>query len=164
MDSTNEGDLLDIAARLRQLLFDGGASLVDKVNTSKLRLQFTLETSYVPEKFSGLVVSEGAAEQAGPRTQIVCLSRKAFSAFPMLYIAPKWLTVREIVSFAANVAGGVHHDSKPRDQFKGIDEMSKQLFLGGLPSGLTQLRPIARITMSSLLPLIEDVRYRIDQR
>jgi hypothetical protein len=162
MASADEGDLVDLAGRLRQLLFDGNASLVDKINPNKIPLQFVVGTfRFPPEPNSTLSLQDGFdPETASPGKPSRTVSREEFSTYPVIYLGLQPITVREVVRYAALVAGGVHHDDKPRDEFKQIVDAAKRLHIGGLPFGIRDLMAIARVTIKGLQPLIEDVRRK----
>jgi hypothetical protein len=67
-------------------------------------------------------------------------------------------TVKDVIKFAANVAGGVHHDPKPKPEFGAIKEFSDRFGIGGLPAGIRQLMAIARVTLKAFRPLLEQLK------
>jgi hypothetical protein len=67
-------------------------------------------------------------------------------------------TVKDVIRFGANVAGAVHHDPKPRDDYKEIQAFSAMFGVGGLPAGIRQLMAISRVTLKALRPLLEAIK------
>lgn len=94
---------------------------------------------------------------------IATLTREGFSTLPVIYLQGQMITVREVVRHAALVAGGVHHDSNPREEFHSLVGASRTIQIGGLPFGIRDLMAIARVTIRGLQPLIDDVRRQLDE-
>jgi hypothetical protein len=64
-------------------------------------------------------------------------------------------SVRDVIKFASDVAGGVHHTSNPAERQKLISGYSAIFGIGGLPGAIRQLKAIARVTLKGLRPLID---------
>ena len=64
----------------------------------------------------------------------------------------KTYNVRDIISFEANVMGGVHA-GKPDTEEAAIAQIAETLSVGGYRASLRQLQAIARITLRALAPL-----------
>lgn len=165
-----EVELLDLSALLRKLIADK-KPLVDTVNMNKIKIRFTVAGAKPPWadnpgiKGADWFLMEGMDPTYvdNPNIPILSLDRSQFLAFPCIYNGPTKVTVKDVVRYAANAAGGVHHDPKPKPEYAVIDALAKQENIHGLPAGLHQLSPIARITLRGLAPLVEDVKKRLDE-
>jgi hypothetical protein len=162
--SESEGDFLDLAARIRQMLFDS-TSLVDTVNTNKIRLEFLVgvKTKFPPGVPQPHIHMLGRAiDPVG--TPIVgrsTLTRAQFGQHVIGKIDRQVVTVKTVVTFMANVEGGVHHDPRPTKlEHKAAKLLSEAVSMNGMSLLLTQIRPIATVTLRALQPLVEDVQKR----
>lgn len=163
LESRKEVELLDLGGLLRQLLFDK-KSLVDTVNTKPISLEFHVSawphigTGGPPTLFS---LEDGLdPETAPPGMQTITLSRDQFGNYPVTYFQGQPVTVKDVIRYASNVAGGVHYDPQPRAEFDLMGVLSQRFGIAGLPLGIRQLKASARVTMRALYPLIEDVKKR----
>jgi hypothetical protein len=80
---------------------------------------------------------------------------KDFINHKVLVINGQPYSVRDVIKFASDVAGGVHHTSNPKERQKLVADYSAHFGIGGLPGGIRQLKAIARVTLKGLRPLIE---------
>jgi hypothetical protein len=83
-----------------------------------------------------------------------------FLAQAVLVIEGKKYSVKDVIKFAANVAGAVHHDPKAKPEFVAQKKYSELFRIGGFPAGIRQLRAIARVTLKALEPLLVDLVAR----
>lgn len=164
VQSNDEVELLDMASLIRQLLFDQH-SLTDSVNKgrNKVNLMFHVgDFSYPPDQYVTLMSLEDGIDPhtRRPGSPSLSLSRKRFQNHVIAHGAGQQLTIMEAIKFAANVAGGRHHDPYPKDKDKIIASLSKQHRIGGLPFGVRLQKAIARVVLRALDPLIQDVQSR----
>jgi hypothetical protein len=164
LESHKELDLLDLAAKLRQLLFDQH-SLADTVNTSPIRLEFRVgEWSEMPPgipKPTLWTLEDGLDPETGAPTRgVVVLSRDEFGQYPVAYFQNHPIKVRDVIRYAAHVAGGIHHDPQPQPEYRVLHALSQSYGIGGLPLGVRQLKAIGRVGIRGMRPLIEDVKQR----
>jgi hypothetical protein len=159
MASTNEIELLDLAAHLRQLLIDDTSPL-HKVNRERrLKLKFVVgDFRQRPDRYTAILSLEDGVDPEGrrpgsPQKQV---SLGGFLDHAVVYLKGQLRSVGDVIKFAANVAGGVHH-ATPSDRQKLIHEYSSQFSIGGLPGAIRQLQAIARVALRGLRPLIEAV-------
>lgn len=163
LESHKEIELLDLSALLRQLLFDE-KSLVDTVNTRPIRLEFRVGAW--PPMFDPLPTHVSLEDELDPETgppgisTAITLSRAEFARYPVTYFDGLSISVKDVIRYASNVAGGVHHDPSPRPEFRIMHALSQQIGWGGLPLGIRQLKAIGRVTLRALYPLIDDVKKR----
>jgi hypothetical protein len=159
--SPQEIDLLDLPAALRQLLLDG-PPLVHKVNrTHRLKLRFRVGNfTMQPDKFTVvLALEDGLDPDTGrPGRPVSEVDLDGFLAHKVIILRQASHSVADVIRFAANVAGGVHHDQKPKEAQKILADYGAMFGLGGLPAGIRQLQAIGRVTLKGLSPLIETVR------
>jgi hypothetical protein len=68
------------------------------------------------------------------------------------------VTVRDLIGQLAHIEGAVHR-SEPRERREVVlKEAARQVFVGGLPAGIRQIRAVARVVLRGLEPLREAVR------
>jgi hypothetical protein len=156
--SNAEIDLLDLAARLRQVFLDGD-SLVHQVNREHhLKLAFVVgQFRSTPDAHVTIASLEDGLD---PDTRPPGLPSKevnldGFMGHVVLYLKGHAHSVRDIIKHASDAAGGVHRTDSPREQHKKIAEFSAGCGIGGLPAAIGQLKVIARVALKGLRPLIE---------
>lgn len=159
--SPREIDLLDLASGLRQLLLDG-PPLIHKVNrTHRLKLRFRVGNfTLQPDKFTTVLALEDGLDPdtARPGKPVSEVDLDGLLAHKVIIMRQASHSVAHVIRFAANVAGGVHHDQKPREAQIVLADYSAMFGLGGLPAGIRQLQAIGRVTLKGLSPLMEAVR------
>lgn len=170
--SSNEIELLDLSALLRKLLADQ-KPLVHSVNCNKLKLNYVVTDrkppwenipSIKPETVELWMLEEGLDPEAIKKTvPTLSLNHDKFLSHICIYYKGKPITVHNIIKYAANAAGGVHHDPIPKTEFETIAALAQRHSLNGLPVGIRQLRPLARIVYRGLQPLIDDVQLRLNE-
>lgn len=161
MESHDELELLDLASVLRQLLVDDHP-LIHKANAShKLKLSFHVGTfrEANPGQFPGSLSLEDGLDPdtrppGSPSKQV---DFGGLLKHPVLVLNGKAHTVQDVIQFAANVAGGIHHTSNPKERQKLIAEYSANFGIGGLPAGIRQLKAIARVVLKGCAPLISAI-------
>jgi hypothetical protein len=160
LQSQKEMELLDLGGLLRQLLMDK-FSLLDTANKNRVKPifhvgQFTLQ----PDKYTQWLALEDGLdpETRPPWKPSTNLTRDEFLRHVVIVANGVPISVKDVIFYAANIAGGVHHD--PRSKTDALAVFSKHLGIGGLPAGIRQLKAIARVTIRSLQPVIEDVKQR----
>jgi len=158
-----ELDLLDIAAKLRQLLFDQH-SLVDAVNKSGKTIKFVVGSFILPmppPRHGIMALMSGLDPRSPIPSPEKVLTRQQFGAYVPLYLNGHPVTVKDIIRYAANVAGGVHFDpNNSRDEYQAQKLFWPGTKLGGASPGGAHLRPIGRVALRGLSPVIEEVRSR----
>jgi hypothetical protein len=63
------------------------------------------------------------------------------------------VTVRGLIDQLANVEGAVHSGTPQNRRQELLSEVSRRIFIGGLPAGIRQLRSIGRVVHRGLEPL-----------
>jgi hypothetical protein len=166
LESHKEIELLDLSAILIQLLWDH-KTLVDQVNTKPSggrahKLKFRVGAW--PPNPPGLPMpvlhslEDGIDPETSRHGQFVVLTKDEFPSYPTTYFRGDPITVKEVVRYAANAAGGKHYDPIPKQEYEKIHMLSRSVGIGGLPLGVRQLKAIGRVTIRALYPLIEDVK------
>lgn len=163
LKSNEEIELLDLSGILLQLLLDK-KSVVDTVNINRLKLEFHVGTWRIPPHPRTIfqTLEDGIdPETSRPGGPTMKLSRAKFLNHPVTYVeGGHYILVKDVIKYAANVAGGKHHDPKPRPEYYIIDALSQRVTGFGMPLGIHQLKSIARVTLRSFQPLVEDVEKR----
>ena len=155
--SNAEIDLLDLAARLRQMFLDGD-SLVHQANREhRLKLAFVVgEFRSAPD---GWVTIASLEDGLDPDTRPPGSPSKetnldGFMGHVVLYLKGHGYSVRDIIKHASDAAGGVHRTNSPKGAAQKIAEFSAGFGIGGLPAAIRQLKAIARVALRGLRRLI----------
>ena len=157
-----EHDVLNIAATMRQLLLDG--LMHDANRTQRLGIHFTLNDlkpeSGIPHWDPTSVLDPGTSRIAGGT---VDLTLDQFLARKVLVIEGTPISVKQLITFFANVEGGVHWSGSPTG-----DDALLRLWrpAGKLTSANGEQRTsmahvlasLARIVVTALTPLRQTVR------
>ena len=148
-------DLLNGARLMRQLILDG-EPLMDKVNRKyKLKISFQI-TDAKPTLMDGLAfwnIQDGLDPATSrPGRQTLTVNREIFLGAIVATKGDKEFSVKETLSTAANVMGGVHL-GEASDKEKLMEEINQQIAIGNLPFNLRQLKAIGRVVIETLLPL-----------
>lgn len=165
LESGREIELLDVAARLRQLFLDSHPLAVT-VNTNHLKLHFQVGEfpPHIHPNANDLVLFslEDAVdpETQDPSRPRLKLSFKRFLAHPVMTIRGQLIPIKHLIRHLANVSGGVHHDPSSDEQYLALVAFSQWLRVGGLPFGTRIMRAIGRVSLRGLQPLIDDVKAR----
>lgn len=167
--SHQEIDTLDLAGRLRQLVLDKHC-LVAVVNKNKIKLRFEvgqframppdLEAHAVFRSLEDGLDPETSARPMQPRLK---LNIDDFLSHHVMTISGNKLAVKHVIRFASHVGGSIHYDPMPDAEYEGLYNVSKNLFIGGMPAGTRILKAITRVTLKGLADLIEDVERRKGQ-
>jgi hypothetical protein len=157
LQSHREIELLDLGGLLRQLLLDG-TPLVHKANKYRLKLKFKVGMfRQPPDRYTAfLILEDGLDPDArAPGSPSKEVSLDGFLGHTIIFTRGVAHTVSDVIKFAANVAGGIHHTENPKGTQKALAQFSAFYQLGGLPAGTRQLKAISRVTLKGLNPLIE---------
>jgi hypothetical protein len=159
MVSTNEIELLDLSAHLRQLLIDETSPLHRVNREPRLKLKFVVgEFRQRPDNHTRILSLEDGVDPeirppGSPRKEV---GLGGFLGHTIVYLQGQPRSVENVIKFGANVAGGVHQ-ATPSDRQKLIYDYSSQVSIGGLPGAIRQLQVIARVALRGLRPLIEAI-------
>lgn len=143
VSSNEEIDLVDVAGRLRQLLFDK-RSLVDVVNPG-IELEFELET---------VVFGPG-----GPKEATLKLNRHDFCRHVVIRAHGHPFTVKDIVKYNANQKGGSHWDPTGKAEFEKL-RFWETLVINGVAAPTRYLTDIGRSVVKALDPVVRAVEAR----
>lgn len=168
LQSRVEAEHLDIAGIIRQLLLDKH-SLVDTVNRSGLTIEFEIGSlPPLDRSETGEVWMQVLADAIDPyhrsgerKPNLVTITRNAFARHPIAELKGEKITIKDVVKYAANIAGGVHHDPRTTHDYKVVEALSELSTIEGMPSTTKQLNPLARVVMRGLRPLVAEVRSRL---
>ncbi|PDS77380.1 hypothetical protein [Rhizobium sp. L43] len=165
LESNREIEILDLAARLRQLLLDQHC-LAGAANTNKVKLRFEVgHFDGGPDPFEAYVTFRSLEDGVDPQTRArpqepLRLNLDEFMAHKVMIVSGAAISIKEIIRHVSNVAGGVHYDPNPKQEYKLLQEVGQMFGIGGLPAGVRVLKAMARVALRGLQPLIDDVRKR----
>lgn len=148
-------EVLRASLLIRQLFLDGGASLFDRVNRG-LRLprpSFRVHPATKPPWADFYIVADGIDPEHSPNAPgIVEVDRDAFFGLAVAFVKGNTITVRDVVTYAAHVLGGVHVGRADDSKKAALVEVSSRLQLVGTDPALQIVRPIGRICVRTLRP------------
>jgi hypothetical protein len=157
-------DLLDIAAILRLFLCDEKC-LVHTVNRKKVKLTFRVGVLRDPPGLPPATIhmlGDAIDPDIGPPWRsAVELNADGFLRRIVHKFSGEPYSVKDAIKFAANVAGGVHFDPKPKEddvKNKVLKAYAEHMTIGNLPLGIRELRAIAIVTVRALEPLAVSLR------
>jgi hypothetical protein len=160
----DEYALLRAAALLRQLLLDGGKSLVNKVNRNhdkKLAFVVTDNNAYVEMLLADGAMfystEDGLDPNTSPFGQARQLTRDQFLKWPVMIVHRHFVTVHDVIDQLAHIEGGVHAGKAKTEKQQALKEAAGVFGIGGLPAGTRMLAPIGRVTLAGLGELREAV-------
>lgn len=154
-----EYDLLQTAALLRRLLLDGSASLVHQVNrTRRQEVRYRANRRAPPSDPAPTfwAIQDGF----DPDTAVPGLSHPEALDLDQLLNAPlmlmggQILSVREVIRYVANVAGGVHLGLPRTPKEQALASVGATIRLGGQSPEVRSLLAVARVVSKGLAPLV----------
>ncbi|MCH7501313.1 MAG: hypothetical protein IH886_15165 [Nitrospinae bacterium] len=159
INSGDEYDVLQASAIIRKLFLDGDP-LVDQINRNhKLKLQFSViqpidfRIDGIPEPDVWCAVDSidpRRSPQLNPSTD---LNRDPFLGLLIGRVQGEDYSVKDIISFVANVAGGVHAGSPKNAKDEALNKLKELYIFSDLSILLQHLRSIGRIILEALRPL-----------
>lgn len=161
--SINSGDeykVLCASGIIRKLLVDGGR-LVDQVNRDhKLKIKFRVippnfqSIQGVPEPHMWCMVDSIDPRRSPEKNAITeLINIDKFLGLTIGRVDEHKYTVKNIIEFAANVAGAVHYRSPEGKLEEAINELRKFHIFSDINVLLQHLRSIGRIILEGLRPL-----------
>jgi len=160
--SSDDYEILQCSALIRKLLLDGDR-LVDRANRPYgIKLEFeivdtqkllgTFDIPGMPSlEFFG--VGDGLDPDSLPNPPRKIVSRDNFLATVVQLSNGHGFTVRDLIKFQANIAGGVHLSEPKTDRDAALSSTEDSLQIGGIAPGLRQLKAIGRVTLRAIAPL-----------
>jgi hypothetical protein len=157
LNARDDYEVIKLAAILRQLLLDDTPLIYKANRPHRIKLQFVVNSivdSRLPIQpdihFHAASIDPSMLSlPAGTKT----LSLDKFLGLKILDIKTDWFTVRELIKYAANKAGGVHHgenlDARESELLRTLDKLGGL----GIPTIGLALRSISRIVLTTLAPL-----------
>jgi hypothetical protein len=172
---TQDGDFSDpdyqyrvlmSAALLRNLLLDGTplTSIVNRDRKLKLRFRIAINENYERVALQMGPLFYTRADGLDPSTNMIDhvtkdLDATAFLHEMMMVVNGEKISVRDLIDFVANAGGAVHFDTAAKDRRPLIAAADSQISFGfggrlGLEPSLQALRPIGRVVVAGLAPLV----------
>lgn len=167
IETNDEIDLLDIASRLRQLLFDK-SSLADAVNNG-VKLVFevgTFSPGWGPnddphwEHVVYQALGDGIDPLTSPSGRSVKLTRDQFGQHAVAFSRGVKITVLDLVKYNANQVGGNHWSAISKAEFDKL-RFVETLQIANISAARFELKAIGRVVLRSLDPLVSEVKSRV---
>jgi hypothetical protein len=155
-------EVLELGGMLRQMLWDKHA-LVDAVNVNRLPLRFRVKIlGDPPDKYDYHMLGRGLdPDEAGAHPRDVrVLTKNQLGQHIIGRLDDKFITVKDVVRFAANKLGAVHYDPHSSAEYELSRELYELVEHNGMPFLLQQLMPIAFVVLKGLEPLHLEVKSR----
>lgn len=153
--------ILKSSALLRHLIIDGNP-LVHQVN-KKYKEKLIFET--IPEVDEGLFNIQGlhgfinpSPEVFGDKVNRSQLNLQNFLNYQCIIHNGKSYSVREVVKYCANIAGGVHLGEPKTDKEKLLNIWDQSLRFLDMEHTLLTLREISKVVLHALTPLVNRVK------
>lgn len=152
-DARDGYDIVNLGAILRQLLLDG---LVDRANQNhRIKLRFVINR---PSAASELPVKPDIlfhGEAINPRSITTAKGQESvkldgFLKLVIIEIEGEQFTVKDIIKYAANKAGGVHFDPNLDERETTMQETLDRLGLYGISPLANAVLSISKVVLSSL--------------
>jgi hypothetical protein len=161
-------NLLQASATLRLLLKDP-IPLIHTVNrTFRTKIYFPIVPHSIEEMYNSTRVKRGLSSMSVvdlidpssfPNAAIEKLTLNEFLSYKIIYCKGEYLSVGEMIDFAANNQGGIHYDGELDGKFLDLRNMGVKLFpLFESDIAISNIRPITRITVSALTSLYLRIR------
>ena len=156
----SEYDVVSIAGLLRKLLLDS-PTLVDVVNKERrLDITYVVNAREPDWKLFGEIPLAYAIEDGfDPRTAIAAVQplpvrRSQLLSRGVLAYRGHELTVRDLISYTANTAGGVHFDPPRNEREAAVQAVATFMRVGQYPAGGKTLLAVGRVVAKGLQPLV----------
>jgi hypothetical protein len=160
---TAEYDLLTAAGLLRKLLLDS-EPLVHRVNRDRrLKIRYRVNNRQPIWKLAGsprpvMWSMEGGFDpDSVARSEPVEVSQDNLLDSVVMLFKSHEVTVRDLISHAANVRGGVHLGQPHTEKEKALSELASTLEIGGYPAATSVLQAIGRVALKGLAPLRAEI-------
>jgi hypothetical protein len=76
----------------------------------------------------------------------------------IVIVGDRELTVKDVITHGANVAGAIHAGSPKTPEHEAISEFAENFNIGGYQGGIRDLQAIGRVTVKGLAPLRDAVK------
>lgn len=158
IQAVDDYNLLKIAAILRQLLLDEQPLVHKAIRETEIRPIFKVNLASrmddIPIKPAIHVMGAGLDPLSMPSKKgAENLTLEQFVSRVVIIRGDAEITVRHLIKFAANKAGGVHFDLHREDEYLEVDIVLKELAKLGVHGLTVTLQAIGRVTLASLSPL-----------
>lgn len=155
----SEYDLLRAAALLRELLVDA-SPLVDQVNRTPrttVRFRLRVKSPDPAHEFEMWLAIDPSAKVDVPIQE---LDLRELLRVPLVFLPTSRITIRQVITLAANVRGGVHRGTPKDPAHKAFERFRLKVRHGDMPFELLLVAGIAKIALTGLEPLRNVVRDR----
>ena len=146
-------DMIDLSAKIRQMMFDKH-SLVETVNKNKIPTIFTVSRmTELPTQVDYQILR--LIDPIGKDTKNhVELTRNQFGQHVVGRVKDTKITIKDVISYGANVAGGVHHNSNPtKMEHRAAKTLADFVSINGMPLLIEQIHSIGTATLRGLYQL-----------
>jgi|SRR5579871_2862574 len=162
----DEYEVLLAAALLRKLFLDAHP-LVDQVNARyRLRLRFLINgrTAYEDMVLELGPVYWSLEDGFEPRPDLPPglrspqeATRDQMLARRVMFVHGHDVSVRDLIAQLSHIEGAVHSGAPQEQREELLAQVSRSIYLGGLPAGIRQVQSIARVVLAGLAPLRDAV-------
>jgi hypothetical protein len=139
-EQPTSNNLLEAAAKLRQLFADANP-LVHQANRSH-RLKLTFFVVPVDQPL-------GSAPHA--------LTLDQFLSSPIAHVEGRWFSVIDHIRYLANYAGAIHKSQPNSTESSTLESVGKSVQIGGAPSTLYAIKPVCKIAIAGCQPLYDAI-------
>ncbi len=156
LKSQDAYDILMIAGLLRKLLLDG-YPLMDKVNERRrIKVRFLINDRPINPLMKEATfwsIQEDFDPNTARLAEIKEVDRNSMLKKVVMKSNDTWFTVADLVKFLSNVEGSVHAGEPKEDKEFILQEIGRQLQIGGINPIIRSIMSISRVTLKGLEPL-----------
>jgi hypothetical protein len=156
LNKKDEYSIIKISDLLFKLLMDS-PSVSDRVNIDRIKIKFYVNNRKVrhEKNLKYWSIEDGIDPNTALPHMInkVKMNKSRLLSQVVMLVNGQPITVKNLIKFMRNKAGGVHRSNAKKDVDIILNQLYKELFIGGLPAGLRLLKAISRVVITGLTEL-----------
>ena len=151
-NNPSESNLVEASVCLRRLLLDRPRPLIHKVNDHyKIKLYFYVAKNIfdkLPPAFSPTFAFSNPSAYH-PQLQNQKLNFREFLSHKLIIANGESLSVKDIINYVANIAGGVHAGDPLTIKENAISQLSESVYISDIPFPSSVLKMIIKVVLDS---------------
>jgi hypothetical protein len=160
-------NLLSASAILRRLLLDSSPVYHQANRSFGEKLVFEIASGGTDETVAALggipglvsvTSNEGIDPSFLPHRPRKQVNLNGFLSTKIAFIEGVHHSVKDVIIYVANVGGGVHKGSPKATDQQGLESLSMQMHVGGVPAALRMLLGVISVALKAMEPLYRRIR------
>lgn len=160
LSSQDAYEILMIAGLLRKLLLDD-YPLIDQVNEKgRFKIKFIINGRQINPLMREAVfwsIQDGFDPETAYSAAPIEVDRGKMLKTMVMKSSGNWFTVFDLIKFLCNVEGSIHSGKPKKDKEFVLQQIGKELQVGGINPVVRSIMSIARVTLKGLEPLKKEV-------